>query len=113
MRPSDPLTGPFFGETQDGLVFFPFGNRDAAVPVTPSQVEPLRSATVLATFALVALLVALVTGGAVMILLTLLSGHVPVVFGINLFWLLPVLVGLVFVTATLYDANVRRILKKA
>ena len=112
MLPTDPLTGPLFGITkEDGLVFFPYTIRTVPVPVTEGQVERLRSATMVAAVIFVVLLIGAAAFVAGYVLIWIFSGHAPVVFGVTPLWLLLMQAGFIVLTATLYDMNIRRILK--
>lgn len=112
MLPTDPLTGPLFGITkEDGLVFFPYGIRTVPVPVSERQVERLRSTTIVAAVVFVVLLIGAAAFIAGYVLISIFSGHAPVVFGFSPLWLLLVQAGFIVLTATLYDMNIRRILK--
>ena len=84
MMPTDPLTGPLFGRTQDGKVFFPFGNRAAAVPVNDTQIERLRQATIVTVVILVMLLIGAAAFIAGVTLMWIFSGQAPVIFGVSL-----------------------------
>ncbi len=112
MLPTDQLTGPLFGITkEDGLVFFPYAIRTVPVPVTEKQVERLRSATMVAAVIFVALLLGGLAFGVALTLMVVLTKFTPVIFGFNLYWVLLVQAGFIVLTATLYDMNIRRILK--
>jgi len=112
MLPTDPLTGPLFGHTkEDGLVFFPYAIRAVPVPVTEKQVERLRSATIMAAVIFVVLLMGAAAFIAGYVSIWVFSGHAPVVFGVSPLWLLLMQAGFIILTATLYDLNIRRILK--
>ncbi len=112
MLPNDPLTGPLFGITKaDGLVFFPYAIRTVPVPITESQLKRLRSATMVTAVIFVVLVLSGLAFAAALTLMVVTSGVSPVLFGFNLYWLLLVQAGFIVLTATLYDLNIRRILK--
>jgi hypothetical protein len=110
----DAFLKPLFGKTERGVVFYPMGDKARPHPVTPSQVEQLRTATAVTLVIIGVMVVGGVTFAAVVTLLIVMSPNVADLgFDPRLLYLGDVLqVAFIAIVVLIYKAVVASILRR-
>ncbi len=110
----DAFLNPLFGKNERGTVFYPMGDKARPHPVTPLQVEQLRTATAVTLVIIGVMVLGGITFAAAVTLLILMSPNVgDLGFDPRLLYLGDVLqVAFIAVVVLIYKAVVGGILRR-